>query len=191
LLGAVLVDHVVVRGRDRFAVAEVDLLLPRAPLAFAAFDHDAGAQHAVADLAMDELLLAGLEDVVVLGVGADRLEALLALRAGVVVGVAEEYELELGGHEHAIATGLRTFHLPAENATGRLLDRPSVLILEIAEDESRLLQPRDAAERRPVADGVEVLVSRRPARAPVAGEWRHVDVDREQGGAVRHPRARC
>src|SRR5262249_41772134 len=154
LLGAVLVDHVIVRGRDGLAVAEVDLLLPRAPLTLAALDQDAGAQHAVADLAMDELLLAGLEDVVVLRVAADRLESLVALVVRVLVGVAEEHELELGGHEDAIAPGVGALHLPAEDAAGRLLDRPPVLLLEIAENERRLLQPRDAAERRPVADRV-------------------------------------
>src|SRR5204862_1123073 len=105
LLRAVLVDDVVVGARDRLAVAEVDLLLARAPLALARLDDDPGTEHAVANVAMDELLLGGLEDVVVLGVRADRLEAAVALLPRPIVRVAEEDELELRRDEHAEARG--------------------------------------------------------------------------------------
>src|SRR4029453_11928822 len=54
LLRAVLVDDVVVRRRDRLAVAQVDLLLPGRPLALAALDGDTGARHDVADRAVEE-----------------------------------------------------------------------------------------------------------------------------------------
>src|SRR5439155_4301511 len=103
LLGAVLVDDVVVRGRDGLAVVEVDLLLTRTPLALAALDHDARAKHPAPDLAVDEHLLARLEDVVVLGVGADRLEVHVPLLLRGLVGDAEEHELDLRGDEETIA----------------------------------------------------------------------------------------
>src|SRR5262249_5641788 len=166
LLRAVLVDDVVVGRRDRLAVAKVDLLLPRAPLALATLDDDSRSQHAVADLAADELLLARLQDVVVLGVRADRLEAAISLPAGALVGVAEEDELELRGDQHPEAQRRRPLDLAPENAAGRLLDRPVTVVLHVAEDEGRPLEPRDAAHRREVADRVEVLVARPPPPPP-------------------------
>jgi hypothetical protein len=51
LLGAVLVDRMVVRHRERVRVAEVDLLLARPGLALGALHGDPGSVHEVADLA--------------------------------------------------------------------------------------------------------------------------------------------
>jgi hypothetical protein len=166
-----------------------DLLLPGAPLALAALDPDARAQHAVADVAVDPLLLGGLEDVVVLGVVADRLEIRIPLLLGDLVRVLEEDELELGGDQHAVAGGGGALHLTLQDAARRLLDRMAVVIDQVAEDERRLLEPRDAPERADVAHRVEVLVAGLPARQPVAGQRVHVDVDGEQVGARVHPRA--
>src|SRR6185503_16456944 len=117
------------------------LLLAGAPLALAALDPDAGAQHAVADVAVDPLLLGGLEDVVVLGVIADRLEVRVALLLGDLVRVLEEDELELRGDQHAVAGGGGTLYLTLEDAARRLLDRVAGMVDEITEDERRLLEP--------------------------------------------------
>src|SRR5207248_6247018 len=113
----------------------------RAPLALARLDDDPGTEHAVANVAMDELLLGGLEDVVVLGVRADRLEAAVALLPRPIVRVAEEDELELRRDEHAEARGRGALDLAAENPPRRLLDRAMVLVLDVTEDERRLVEP--------------------------------------------------
>ena len=139
---------------------------------------------------MDELLLGGLQDVVVLRVVADRLEARVAFPVRRLVGVLEEEELELRGDVDAVAELRRALDLPLEDAARRRLDGPVVLVLEVAEDERRLLEPRDRPERRPVGHGMEVLVAGRPARHAVSRERRHVDVDREEIGAGVHPVAR-
>ena len=60
---------------ERVGIADVDLLLARAPLALGVLDRDAGALQAVADGAHHALLLGGLEDVIVLDVGAGGLQA--------------------------------------------------------------------------------------------------------------------
>src|SRR5204863_3361343 len=97
----------------------------------------------------------------------------VALPARGLVGVPEEEELELRGDVDAVAELRRALDLPLEDAARRRLDGPVVLVLEVAEDERRLLEPRDRPERRPVRHGMEVLVAGRPARHAVSREWRH------------------
>src|SRR6185312_12248537 len=65
LLGAVLVDHVVVRHRQGVREAEVDLLLAGPRLALGRLHPDPGRLHVVADRAQQRLVVRGREDVVV------------------------------------------------------------------------------------------------------------------------------
>src|SRR5256714_8504517 len=101
LLGAVLVDRVVVRHRDRVGVAEVDLLLPRPCLALRGLHGDAGAVHAVPDRAQQRLVVRRGEDEVVEDVrhGGRQVPVVLAVR--LLEAVLEEEELELGA-EHGV-----------------------------------------------------------------------------------------
>ena len=75
LLDGVLQDGVAVGHLQRIGVADVDLFLARPPLALGVLDRDAGPLQPAADGAHHALLLGGLQDVVVLDVGAGRLQA--------------------------------------------------------------------------------------------------------------------
>jgi len=66
---------VIVGGGHGLAVAQVDLLLPGAPLALLDSTGTPAPSMPLRMSRVDELLLGGLQDVVVLGVPADRLEA--------------------------------------------------------------------------------------------------------------------
>ena len=96
LLGPVLVDHVVVGGLQRGAVVEVDLVLAEVALALRVLDRHPGGRHRVADPADQRLDPRRAEHRVVDVVEVGRLEVAVALVPGVLVGVPEDDELELG-----------------------------------------------------------------------------------------------
>ena len=96
LLGAVLVDRVVVGGAQRVRVAEVDLVLAEVALALGVLDRQPGAGHRVADPADQRLDPRGAEQRVVDVVEVGRLEVAVALAPRLLVAVAEHEELELG-----------------------------------------------------------------------------------------------
>src|SRR5207237_5193883 len=87
-----------------------------------------------------------------------------------LVGVPEEEELKRRGDVDAVAPGRRALDLAPEDVARRGLDGPVVLVLEVAQDEGRLLEPGDGPEGRPVRHGVEVLVAGGPARHAVRSE---------------------
>ena len=96
LLGAVLVDRVLVRGLEHGAVGEVDLVLAEVALALGVLDPQPGAGHAVADPADQRLDARGAEHRVVDVVEVRGGEVAVAERRRLVVGVLEDHELELG-----------------------------------------------------------------------------------------------
>ena len=98
LLGAVLVDDVVVRHRQRVGEAEVDLLLPRPRLSLRGLDAHPGGVHPVPDLAQERLVVGRRKDVVVEDVRHRRRQARVVLGVRLLEGLAEEIELELAAH---------------------------------------------------------------------------------------------
>src|SRR5438552_3098413 len=115
LLDAVLVEHVAIGHLERLGVAEVDLLLPPPPLTLRELHRHARRFHRVPNGAHQRLLLGRLEDVIVLEVAGDWRQAVVALGARLVEGLAEEIELELGGGLHREATLAHPLDLPLQH----------------------------------------------------------------------------
>ena len=133
--------------RQRVREAEVDLVLARPRLALRGLDPDAGAVHPVPDLADETLVVGRGEDVVVEDVRDRGREVLVALRPGLLEGLAQEVELELRA-EHRLEPERRSpLDLGPQNLPRRRLDGRAVVPLDVAEDERRRLEPRDPAER--------------------------------------------
>ena len=99
LLGAVLVDGVVVAGHQRVVVAEPDLLLAQVAFALDALAVHAGALHAQPDVAQQRFHPGGRQHRVVDVVVAGRGQPAVTGPPGVPVGVVEDHELEFGCDE--------------------------------------------------------------------------------------------
>ncbi len=190
LLGPVLVDDVVVGHGERVRVDEVDLVLPRPGLAFRALHGDPGAMHAVADLADQRLVVRGRQDVVVEDVRRRGREEAVLLRVCVLVALTEDVELELGAEHRLEAELPRTLDLALEHLPGRGRRRGSVVVLEVAEDERRAVEPREPAQRRHVGACTQVAVAGVPVGEGVPGHRIHLHVEGEQVGAALDPMGR-
>ncbi len=180
LLGPVLVDGVVVRHRDRVGVAEVDFLLARPGLALGGLHLDSGALHGVSHLAEQRLVVGGGEDVVVEDVGNRRRQVAVVLRVRLLVGLAEEVELELGAEHGSEAELGGPLHLALEDLSRRGRYRLAVVPTHVAEDERGRLEPRDPAQRGEVRPQDEVAVALLPAGDAVARDGVHLHVVGEQ-----------
>ena len=109
------------------------------------------------------------------------------LRVRLGIRLLQQIELELG-REHRLQTrGAHAFDLRPQHLSGGGHDRRSVFPRDVAEDERRAFEPRDAPERRKVGKEVEVAVPALPARHRVAGLWIHVHVEGEQIVAAFEP----
>ena len=105
----------------------------------------------------------------------------VALRRGFVERLAEQEELELRREHHRVAERGGALDLALQDAAGRHLDRFAVSSsTHVAQHERGRFEPRDAADRREVGLHRDVAVALLPVRELVAGQRRHVDVDREQ-----------
>ena len=180
LLGAVLVDDVVVGRAQGVREAEVDLVLPRPRLALRALDPHAGALHLRPDPPQQRLVVGRGEDVVVEDVRHGRRQVAVVLRVRLLVALAEEEELELGADHRREAQPLRPLDLPPEHLPRRGRDGGAAVPEHVAEDEHRPLEPGDAAERGEIRLEAEVAVAALPARDLVAGHGVHLHLEREQ-----------
>jgi len=165
---------------ERLGVAEVDLLLPLAPLALGELHGHPRRLHAVADGAHERLFLGRLEDVVVLEIARHGRQAVVALRARLVEGLAEEIQLELGGRLHGEAAPACPLELPLEHPARRLLDGLSFLGVHVAEDEGRLGEPRQEPPRPQIRHHLHVAIATLPRREREARERLHLHVHREE-----------
>ncbi len=181
LLGAVLVQGVMVGVGQRVGVRDVDLVLALAELALAELDGDAGAPHVVAHLPDEPLVLRGLQHVVVHDVARARPGIAVPAVGHLVERVLEQVELELGpGLDQVAHLGGGRDLGPKDRAWsdgGRLA---RLLVGDVADHHRGLLEPRAQPQRRDVGDHPEVAVPRVPARIGVAGQRLHLHVDREQ-----------
>ena len=117
LLGAVLVDDVVVGHRQRVGVAEVDLVLSRPRLALRGLDLHPGRLHPVPDLAEEALVVGRREDVVVEDVRHRRRQVLVPLQVSFLVRLLEQEELELRADHRREAERLRPLDLRPQHLT--------------------------------------------------------------------------
>ena len=180
LLDAVLEDEMTVGRDERLVVDDVHLVLAPPRLALGDLDRDAGGAHLVADATQDVLLACRLQQLVVLDGRGVRRQAPPPLGVGLLEGLLEEEELELGRAAHPQAALGRPLQLAAQDLAGRHLDRRPVLVGQVADDEGGAFEPRDQAGRGVVGPADEVAVAGVPVREAVARERVHVDVHRQE-----------
>ena len=181
LLGRVAVDDVVVARAHRLVEQEADLVLAEVALALGALDDRAGGVHLVADLAQQRLDAVAPEDGVVDVVAVRRREARVARVPGLLVGLLEDDELELGAAVRNHPEAGRPVHLRLEHRPRRLLDRAApVEPGEVALHGGRVPAARGAAQRVEVEVEEHVAVAALPRGDRVAVDGVHVDVDGEQ-----------
>ena len=181
LLDRVLDDGVDVGRFQRAGIADVDLLLAGAGLALGVLHRHPRGVEAGADRPHHILLLGGLEDVVVLVIGAHRRHAAIAGGVQVGVGVREEEELQLRGHHRLVAHLAEPGDLALEHGARRMRHLGMGMVVEhVGEDQRGARNPGRPAQRREVGLHHIVAVARGPARRLVAGHRLHLEVGGEQ-----------
>ena len=180
LLGAGLVDRVLVRGPQGRAVVEVDLVLAVVALALGAFDRHPGEAHLVADPAQQRLHARAAEDRVVVVVLIGGLEAAVALLERLLVGVAEDDELELGARERLEPAVGEPLELRPQDLPRRCHDGRAVAPRQIGEAERRALVPGHEPQRAQVGLHLEVAIAALPRGHRVAVDRVHLDIDGQQ-----------
>ena len=180
LLGRVLVDAVVVGGRQRLVVEEADLVLAEVALALRALHPHPGVVHVVADVAQQRLDPARAQDRVVDVVLVRRRHLPIPRAPRVLVRRVEGDELQLGagqGGEPGVG-GLGELLL--QDAARRLHHRLVVEPHQVALDHRRRRQVRQQPDRVEVQGELHVAVALLPRRHRVPVDRVHVDVDAEQ-----------
>ena len=180
LLGAVLVDRVLVRGAQRVRIVEVDLVLTEVALALRVLNDHPRRDHAVADTADQRLDAGGAEQRVVDVVEVRRTQVAIALVPRLLVGVPEHQELELGARVGAPAALCETRELPAQDLAWRGHHVRAVRPGDVGQAHHRALLPRHRSQRVEVGDEHHVAVATLPRGHRVALDGPHVDVDRQQ-----------
>ena len=191
LLGAGLVQRVLVGRGQGVLVAQRDLLLAQVALALAGLDPHPRAGHPGADPPQHRLDRAGAEHGVVDVVVGCRLEVAVPRAPGLLVGRPEQQELELGADVGRPAALGEPVELAAQHLPRRGGDRRPVRPGQVGEHAHRAGVPRDPADRREVGDEGHVAVAAVPRGRGVAADGVHVDVDGEQvvaalGGVRQH-----
>lgn len=180
LLGAGLVDGVLVAGEQGLVVAEGDLVLAGVALALGGLDGEACCRHLVADPAQQGLDTAGAEDRVVDVVLVGRGQASVVRVPRLFVGVLEDDELQLGADLGGVAELGQALQLAAQYLAGRGDHRGAVAPGEVGVEHGRALVPGDAAQRAQVRVHREVAVAAVPGGHRVALDGVHLGVDGEQ-----------
>ncbi len=191
LLGARLVDHVVVGGLERLAVVEVDLVLAEVALALRVLDDHLGGLHLVADAADQRLDAGGPEQRIVDVVEVRRLEVAVGLLPRLLVAVLEDDELELGAREGLQPSVFEAAKLAAQDLPRRSDDLGAVLPLDIGEQHHGALVPRDGPQRVQVGLHHEVAVAARPTKTSRSPRRCPYPRRRRAGSCIPRRRARA
>ncbi len=184
LLGAVLVDDVVVAGDQRVGVAETDFLLPPVAFAFDGFEAQTGAEHSLPDVAQQRLHPRRRRDRVVDVVVAGRGQPAVAAGPRLAIGLVEHDEFELGGDIGGQAAFGQPVELAAQDRPRRHGDGTAVGPAHVGDHQRRTGQPWDAPQGGQVGPGHGVAVAGVPARHRITAHGVHVDVDGEQIAAA-------
>ncbi|MGC0346016.1 hypothetical protein RKD34_001596 [Streptomyces sp. SAI-218] len=180
LLGAGLVDGVLVAGGQGLVVAEGDLVLAGVALALGGLDGESGGGHLVADAAQQGLDAAGAEHRVVDVVLVRRGEPPVVRVPGLFVGVLEDDELQLGADLGGVPEFGEPLQLAAQDLAGRGDDRRAVLPGEVGDQHGRTGVPGDATQGAEVGVHGEVAVAAVPGGHRVAVDGVHLGVDGEE-----------
>ena len=173
--------------RRALVVAEVDLVLAEVALALRVLDLHPRPGHLVADPPDQRLDPRGPQQRVVDVVEVGRLEVVEALLPGLLVGVAEDDELELGSGHCGEAALRQPRQLAAQDLPRRGGDFAAVVPLDVGHHHRRPRQPRHQPQRLQVGDHLEVAVAGVPGGHRVAADRFHVDVDGQQVVAALGP----
>lgn len=180
LLGAGLVDRVLVAGDQGLVVAEGDLVLAGVALALGGLDGEAGAGHLVADAAQQWLDPAGAEHRVVDVVLVDRGESAVVRVPGGLVAVLEDDELQLGADLGGETVPGQALQLAAQDLARRGDHGRSVVPGQVGDEHGGTGVPRHAAQGRQVGAHGEVAVAALPGGHGVPVDGVHVRVDGEE-----------
>ena len=180
LLGGVLVDRVEVAGADGVGVAEVDLVLAEVALALGVLHRQVRRRHLAPDAAEQRLEPRRPEDRVVDVVEVAGHHVAVGLVPRLLVGVAEDDELELGGGQRAPAALGEPVELGLEDLARRGDDRRAVVPVQVGHAHRRAGRPAHRPQRAEVGLHLEVAVAGLPRGHRVAVDRVHLDVDGEQ-----------
>lgn len=154
-----LVDDVAVGHRQGVGVVEIDLVLAPTGFALRELDGNSGRFEPPSDRTDDGLVSGGLEHVVVLDPVTRRTQTPVPGSMGIGVRGVEEEELDLASHHRTEPHRQCRIDLGTKDRTRGLTNRVTGLdIGEIANDESRLVDPRHHPCSRPVGERHHVPV---------------------------------
>src|SRR5205807_1164705 len=115
--------------------------------------------------------------------------------AGLLEGLAEAIQLELGGQLDRVAQRRRARDLALQHGARRFLDEVAVLAVHVAEDERGLRQPGDHSKRGHIRHHLHVAVAALPGGAPHVGATLSIIVPASAGSSrwsrTWRPRPRC
>lgn len=180
LLGAGLVDRVLVAGDHGLVVLEHDLVLARVALTLGGLDGEAGSGHVVADTAEQGLDAARAEHRVVDVVLVRRGQPLVAGVPGLLVGVLEDDELQLGAHLGGEAVFGEAVQLAAQDLPRGGDHGRAVVPGEVGDEHGRACVPGHAAQGAEVGVHGEVAVAPVPGGHGVSVDRVHLGVDGEE-----------
>jgi hypothetical protein len=176
-LDRMLGNGVMVGAIKRFGITDVELFLPGLGLALGVFHRDPSRKEMVAHRAHDALFLGGLQDMVILIVGADRRQFAIPRTGQITKALLEQEELELGRHHRRISERLEPRDLDLQDLPRRLRDRlMGVVVEKIAQHHCGSLEPGHAPHGGEIRLHHIIAVARLPAGRRVAVRGRHFEV---------------
>ena len=191
-LEALLVHAVAVGHGQHVAVAHVQLVLARTPLALGTLHRHAGVPQMPPHRAVETFLPEALEHVVVLDVAAGRGEVVVVLVRRLPVRVVEQVVLQLRRGHGLESQAAERLRLPPQDGPRRFRHQVvGGVVPDVAEHHGGLLLPAQPPQGAQVGRQVEVAVPLLPVGQPVALHRLHLHVHGQEivarVGAFRHP----
>ena len=180
-LDRIFYQHMVVGHREGIAIADIDLGLSGGGFALAVLHVDTGGLQSIAHAAHQALFLGGLEDVVVLVVGADRGRAAVALVRQRLKTFAENKKLQLGGDSRHQTHLLQSLQLRFQDRARRMRHRRMRMVVEgVTQHQCRAFQPRQWPQRAQVRFQGVITVTGGPTGGGVTVDCQHLHIGGQQ-----------